>query len=206
MTLELVALDCPTCGSSVEAEGGDVVYYCISCRNGYFFDRQDRALRPVDVAFVALSHVSAERYLPFWHLPATIEIHQRDAQAGSFRGLIKSFASLFTDDSGPSRAAGSFVVPAFDASLAAVTELVRRYTLAFPSLGEKLGERLVGGCYGVEDARKLAHFALIATEVERPDLLKKLDYSIEFGAARLLGVPFVEQGGGWRDALNEIRI
>ena len=203
MSVELVALDCPTCGSSVDAEGGDVVFYCVSCRNGYRFDDQQGALEPVEVAFVVVPHRAAGRYRPFWHLPAELEIRDRRA-AGSLRGLITSFVSVFSGDDEPSRGRGDFVIPAFDAPLGAVTELVRRYTQAFPSLGEKLGERLVGGCYGIENARKLAHFALIATEVEKPDLLKNLDYSLEFGAARLLGVPFVEQDGGWRDALFEI--
>ena len=127
-------------------------------------------------------------------------------QAGVF-GVMNAFTALFSGgEEQPARRRGAFVVPAFQTPLAAVTELVRRYTLAFPSLGEKLGERLVGGRYWVEDARKLAHFALIATEVEKPDVLKNLDYEIEFGPARLLGVPFVRIDSGWRDALYEIRI
>lgn len=206
MSFELLPLDCPSCGSSVRAAGGDVVYYCVSCRNGYRFDDERRGLEPVEVAFVVAPQVAAERYLPFWHLPARIEIHRRKGTGGGFGGLIKTFAAVFSGPPGPASAEGAFVVPAFQAPLAAVTELARRYTTAVPSLGEKLGERLVGGRYGVEDARKLAHFALIATEVDKPDTLKELDYRLEFGPGRLLGVPFERAGDGWRDALHGIEI
>ena len=201
MSFELLPLDCPSCGSSVRARGGDVVYYCISCRNGYQLDAEGRGLAPVEVAFVAAANVAVERYLPFWHLPATIEIRQRVGSGGGFGGLINAFASAFSGPQTPARAEAAFVIPAFRAQLGSVTELAKRYTLAYPSLGEKLGERLVGGRYGADDARKLAHYALIASEVEKRDVLRQLEYGLEFGTERLLGVPFVRDGDGWRDAL-----
>lgn len=206
MSFELLPLDCPTCGSSVRAAGGDVVYYCVSCRNGYQLEAAGRGLEPVEVAFVAAPRVAAERYLPFWHLPATIEIRRRQGSGGGFGGLINAFTGAFRAPRQPTGADGAFVIPAFQAPLDAVVELTRRYTLAAPTLGEKLGERLLGGRYGPADARKLAHFALIATEVEKPDILRQLDYAIEFGPARLLGVPFVRSGEGWRDALFEVEV
>ena len=78
--------------------------------------------------------------------------------------------------------------------------------ITLPELGEKIGERLVGGCYGVRDAEKLAHFAVIASEVEKPDVLKQLDYEIRFGTARLLGVPFQLEDETWRDAIYGIKV
>ncbi len=197
---ELVPLDCPSCGAAVAAEGEDVVYYCTACRNGYRFDLAEKTLTPVEVSFVAQSNVAAELYRPFWLLPATVAIHQRDASGGGFSGLMGFFFGGGRGD-GPSSASGTFAVPAFHAPLPAVTTLVRRYTEKLPELGEKLGERLLGGRYGVLDARKLAHYALIAGEVEKPDTLKQLRYEISFGEPRLLGVPFVRRGAGLADAI-----
>lgn len=196
---ELVPLDCPSCGAAVHAEGEDVVYYCTACRNGYRFDHDDKALEPLEVSFVTLPSVSVELYRPFWLLPATIEIQERAASGDAFRGLINFFTG-----GGDERAAsgsGTFAVPAFQAPLPAVAALVRRYTEKLPELGEKLGERLVGGRYGVLDAKKLAHYALIAGEVEKPDLLKRLRYEIRFGEPRLLGAPFVRRDGKLVDAI-----
>jgi hypothetical protein len=196
---ELVPLDCPSCGAAVKAAGEDVVYYCTACRNGYRFDSEARTLAPVEVAFVALPSVTAEIYRPFWLLPAVIEIQQRSATGGGFRGLMSFF--LGGDDDQPSGGEGIFAVPAFHASLPAVTKLTRSYTEKLPELGERLGERLLGGRYGPLDGRKLAHYALIATEVEKPDTLKQLRYTIRFGAPRLLGVPFVRRNGALVDAV-----
>ena len=201
--LHLVPLDCPTCGESVEAEGADVVYYCTACRNGYRFSEGEQALVPTEVSFVSTPNLAAELYLPFWLLPARVEIRERKAGGGGgFQGLL----GLFVGDrgSGPHRSGdrdGTFAVPAFHTTLDSANRLTRRYTERLPDLGQLLGEDLLGGCYGVEDARKLAHYAVIASEVERPDLLKRLRYEIDFGPARLLGVPFVKKGDGLVDAV-----
>ena len=98
------------------------------------------------------------------------------------------------------------MVPAFQADLDATVDLARRYTRDFPRLDKLLGERLTGGCFDVEDAKKLAHFAVIAGEVDKAGVLRSLDYAIEFGDARLLGVPFARDGDTWKDALYGIRI
>ncbi len=197
----LVPLDCPTCGAAVAADGEDVVYYCTACRNGYRFDHERQGLEPVEVTFVSAPQVAAELYRPFWLLPAQVTIHRRDAAGGGFSGLLNFFLGGGGGGGGAASGEGTFAVPAFRAPLAAVTALTRRYTERLPQLGEKLGERLTGGCYGAADARKLAHYALIASEVEKPDTLKDLRYEIVFGQARLLGVPFKRAGQGFADSL-----
>lgn len=188
----LAPLQCPSCGASVAADGEDVVYYCTACRNGYRFDDATSALNAVEVAFVSVPDRSVDLYLPFWLLPARVEIRERVAAGGSVSGLL----SFFTGGGGggsprASAGDGTFVVPAFAAPLGKVAGLTQAYTRKLPELGERLGERLTGGCYGPADAEKLAHYSLIATEVAKSDTLQKLDYSIEFGEPRLLGVPFV---------------
>ena len=205
MTAEfsLVPLDCPSCGAGIRADGQDVVYYCTACRNGYRFEQESRTLVPVEVAFVAMADKNVDFYLPFWLLPATVTITERTATGGSFSGLMRFFMGDGEDDSGGE---GTFAIPAFHAPLQAVTELARRYTEVLPTLGEKLGERLVGGCYGVVDAQKLAHFCLVASEVHKSDTLKQLRYEIEFGPERLLGIPFVRHGKRAKDAIFEIAL
>ncbi len=200
-TYELVPLDCPTCGAAVAAEGEDVVYYCTACRNGYSFDEERKQLESVEVAFALAPNVAVESYLPFWLLPAKVTIQDRKASGGGFSGLM----SLFLGDGGEKGLGpgeGTFVVPAFHCSLASLTALTRAYTAHSLNLGERLGERLVGGRYAPGDARKLAHYALIASEVGKPDTLQRLEYGIEFGEARLLGVPFSrDEKGRLRDSL-----
>ena len=202
---ELVALDCPSCGAPIAAEGEDVVYYCTACRNGYRFDPEGRRLVAVEVAFVSLPHTSVDLYKPFWLVSARVSIEERLAAGGVFSGLMGFFLGDRSDSLAPV-GEGVFAIPAFPGPLDAVTELTRRYTEALPELGERLGERLLGGCYDEADAHKLAHFALIASEVGKPDTLQDLDYDIEFGEMRLLGVPFVRKGEILADAIFDIRI
>jgi hypothetical protein len=200
----LVPLDCPSCGAPVRAQGADVVFYCTACRNGYRYDAETEGLEPVEVAFVAAPQVAAERYLPFWLLPAKVKIRERQAAGAGLSGLM----SLFLGGEEEPRSAGDgvFAVPAFHLALEPLTRLVRQYTQGFAELEERLGERLLGGCYGPEDARKLAHYAVIASEVGRPDLLKSLRYKIRFGEPRLLGVPFVTREGTLQDGLFGIEV
>lgn len=200
----LVPLDCPTCGAGIRAEGEDVVYYCTACRNGYLLEETDWTLRSIETSFVVAAHLQAGEYKPFWLLPAKVEILDREARGGGFTGILHAFLGEGRDREGSGE--GVFAVPAFRAALEPVTRLVRSYTEALPGLKERLGERLLGGCYGRQDAEKLAHYALIATEVEKPDKLLTLKYEIEFGEPRLLGVPFYKKAGTTMDAFFNIEV
>lgn len=199
----LVPLDCPTCGAALAAAGEDVVFYCTACRNGYRYELEAPHLAPLEVQFVAASNLVVEKYLPFWVLEAQVETPGQ--RGGRRTSLIRA---LFGGGGGGDEQTetGTFVVPAFQADLDATVELARRYTRDFPRLDQLLGEQLTGGCFDVEDAKKMAHFAVIAGEVDKRGILRSFDYSIEFGEARLLGVPFVRHGDSWKDALYGIRI
>jgi hypothetical protein len=180
-------LDCPSCGAGLAAEGEDVAFYCTACRNGYLFERQSGELRPLEVSFVALAGKQASRYLPFWVLPAKVAIRDRSGRGPAASQLLP----------GEGRA---FAVPAFATTLARATALVARYSRELPRLGERLGERLTGGSLRVEDARTLARFALVEAEVKAPDTLTALEFEVEFGEPRLLGVPFVGLANQQADA------
>jgi hypothetical protein len=206
---QLVPLDCPSCGAGIAAEGGDVLYYCTACRNGYRLDeslafdarsrRAGSVLVRVEVAFVAAPAAAVARHLPFWALPARLTVHE---SRGGRRG-----PSLFGGEAEPGVAVeGEIVVPAFDVPLATLLDLTRSLSAPAPRRRELLGERLTGGCYGPEDARKLAHWAVIATEISRSGTLEELRYDLDLGEPRLLGVPFVERQGRLADALHGVQL
>ena len=194
----LVPLECKSCGASIEAEGMDVVFYCSACRSGYRYDRVRSTLTPVEVSFVSKPDLVVDEYRPFWLLPAKIKIHHRLAQGKGLGGMLRQ--ALSGDDAAGGSGSGTFAIPAFQVDLARAIEISRWYTLGLPELSETLGEPLVGGCFDVDDAKKLAHFGIIATEVDKPDMLKDLKYEVEFGTPRLLGVPFVRDTGVLKDA------
>lgn len=200
----LVPLDCPSCGAQLAAEGQDVVFYCQACRNGYRVRAAEGNLEEVAVSFIAVPERARATYRPFWMLPARVTIHARQAAGGGLSGLLRFF--IGGQESYPAHGEGTFAVPAFEAPLAAVTTLTRKYTESLPALGQRLGERLTGGCYGVSDAQKLARWALIMAEVGKPDTLRSLEYEIEFGSPKLLGVPFQKRGDKFVDSIFEITL
>ncbi len=197
----LVPLSCPACGAPLAAEPDDVVYYCTACRNAHLLERATGTLRPIAVTFLAAPAQAAARRLPFWLLPARVTLLERSTDGG---GLMRLFGGGNTGAGGAGGAGEtvetSFAIPAFQAPLAVAVDLARRYTAQLPATGELIGEHLTGGVMRVEDAEKWAHFTLISAEAGKPDLLTQLRYRIDFGDARLLGVPFVGAAGALRDA------
>ena len=213
----LVSLDCAQCGAPLAAEGDDVVYYCTACRSGFQLDPTAEKLVPVEVSFVAAhqgaagrmaaGQVVAEQYLPFWLLPAQVRIDSRNGRSPA-EGTRSPIARFFFGDrqeTGYPAGEGTFAIPAFQTPLQHATALAARYTAAFPALGQLLGERLTGGIHTPDDAQTLAHFTLIAAEAEKPDTLRDLEYQIEFGKPRLLGVPFRHRGKERVDSIFGLR-
>ena len=195
----LVPLDCPSCGAPLAAEADDVVFYCTACRSGFRHQPDaPRSLAPVEVGFVLAPTVPATGWVPFWLLPARLEIVRRDATAGLITGLWNLLAG---DGERGTVDEPAFLVPAFHTPIEGLVRLVLRYTEARPQLGERLGERLTGGALEPEDAGTLAHYALITAEAEKSDTLRDLDYRLELGTPRLLGVPWVDRRGARHDAL-----
>lgn len=192
----LVPLDCPACGAPLAAEADDVVFYCTACRSGFRHEPEaPRALAPVEVAFVSAPTVPAAGWLPFWVLPARLEILRRDASGAFLAGIW----SLLTGEGGEETPADpAFVVPAFALPIESVVRLTVRYTTERLGLGERLGERLTGGVLDPADAAQLARYALITVEAEKSDMLRDLDFRLDFGVPRLLGVPWVLRGNGER--------
>lgn len=180
-------LDCPSCGAGLAAGGEDVVFYCTACRNGFVFERASGALRPVEVSFLALTAKQASSYLPFWALPANVTIRDRSGRGPATPRLLGA-------------ASGTIAVPAYETSLERAAALVARYSRELPRFGERLGERLTGGSLRLEDARTLARFAVVDAELKASDVLTSLDFSVDFGEPRLIGVPFVGGEGQTADA------
>lgn len=201
---ELAVLDCPGCGAPLAGDDEDLVFYCTACRSGFRVPEGDpprpggERLVPVEVSFLASPAKAGDLHLPFWILPAKVEILQRSGSGDLFRGLMSFFLSG-REESGSAPGEGAFAVPAFRCSLQRAVGLGMRYTFEPPDRGELPRERLTGGCTTVEDARKLAEYLLIASEARKPDTLKELRYRLEFGPPRLLGVPFVRGDDGLRD-------
>lgn len=194
----LVPLDCPSCGAPMAGEAEDLVFYCTACRSGHRWEPATASLAPVEVAFVPSPTVPAAGHLPFWLVPARVEMRRT---AGGLGKLLELFGG-----GGPEGPAdGAFVIPAYRLPLGRLVDLALAFTRELPArldpASELLAERLTGGTLPAGDAVKLAHYVLVAAEARRKDTLRDLDYTLDAGTPRLLGVPWVPRGEGRADAL-----
>jgi len=153
---------------------------------------------PLQVDFVSVSDLEGVVFKPFWSIPAEVHIEGRVANPAGFLGILGSL--LERGGSGVGVARTVFAVPAFKLDIRRAIELSRRYTAEPPEVGERFGKRLVGGCFDIDDAHKIVRYAVIATEVEKRDVVTDLKYHIDFGDPRLLAVPFVSEAGVLKDA------
>jgi predicted RNA-binding Zn-ribbon protein involved in translation (DUF1610 family) len=160
-------------------------------------------LVPVPVTFLAAPTHPVAGHVPFWWLPARLEILRRAASGAVLRGLVDFLA-------GREEQVGAletgFAIPAHELPLAQTVALAMRYTMEPPARGELLGERLTGAVFGAEDAEKLAHYVLIASNVQQSDTLQDFEYDLRFGQPQLLGVPWVTQGNNRVDAFFRLPI
>jgi hypothetical protein len=209
---ELVPLSCPQCGAGLAAEAEDVVFYCTACRSGFrFAPGAPRNLERVEAGFVAAPAAEVAGWVPFWLLPARVTVHERSASGGL--GRLTGLVSFFLGDrqsTGSDPGEGTFAIPAHHLPLDRTAALAMRFTEELgrsPRFADPLpAERLTGGVYGVDDAQKLAHYTLIASEAEKPDTLKDFRYTIDFGPPRLLGVPWVRVGERRVDAVFGLEV
>ena len=194
----LVPLDCPSCGAPMAGEEEDLVFYCAACRSGHRWEPASASLVAVEVTFVPSPTVPAAGHLPFWLVPARVELRRSAAGLGRLLDLFRG-----GEADGPID--GAFAIPAYRLPLAQVVELALAYTRELPGrldpASELLAERLTGGTLPAADAVKLAHYVLVAAETRRPDTLRDLDYTLDPGTPRLLGVPWVRRGDSRADAL-----
>ena len=88
--LRLVALKCEKCGSLLDADQNDVVYYCNNCDTGYELINEKDELVPAEVDFALPANVMDAEiiYYPFWVFDADVEISSRDASGTGILGDI----------------------------------------------------------------------------------------------------------------------
>jgi hypothetical protein len=197
-SLKIVPLTCGTCGNPMEADTGDVVFYCTDCGSG--FQLVGDRIEPLEVVFLEAKKGSVSEYLPFWILDVTVQLRHRDARGGA----ISFISDLF--GKGKSSGRRPFYIPAFDVPLPKLKELAIAFTRAQPPFTDKVSGKLPGGKYTRHDAEMMARYVFLSLEAQKPDTLQSLSYSLVVHQAGLLGVPFSRRGDGRFDAVLGIEI
>ena len=163
MTLRLIALDCPRCGSAMTGDGSDVIFFCSHCGSAALLGTE--ALEPVESsALLPAAGRHARVWKPAWRIEADVTVSERRRAGGR--------------ETPGWRGERSFVVPAFALPLPSLVQLSRALSEAAGTVGEVPREPIRGGVLGLEDAVTLCRHLVVGDEVRRPDKLASVEVEI----------------------------
>lgn len=193
--LRLVALKCEKCGSLLDADQNDVVYYCNNCDTGYELINEMDELAPAEVDFALPANVlDAEViYYPFWVFDTDIKISSRDAS-----GTSSVSGELFKkkqNDGDVTNSVKKFYVPAFDTSLENIKQLGLGFTRQQPDYETVKKDKIRGCIYSSKDAEKIAEFIFLSLEAEKPDMIRSISYDLGLSSPKIVGMPFYRTDG-----------
>jgi len=191
MTLKLVSLDCPSCGSALRGEGLDTIFFCQHCGDAATLG--ENGLEMVESsALVPAPGRSARHWKPAWLIEADVSVTERRRAEGRATDGWK--------------ARKTYVIPAFVTPLADLTRLARALSEAAGATAEVPRDPIRGGTLAVEDALTLIRHIVIGDEVRMSDMLASLQVDIEVVASRLVAIPFEESPGGLRCAITGVTV
>ncbi len=191
MTLRLVSLDCPSCGSALHGEGLDTIFFCDHC--GDAATLEDDGLQMVEsTALLPSPGRHASEWRPAWLVVAEVTISDRVGAKGR---RSKGWQARRT-----------FVIPAFATPLEDLTRIARALSEAVGETGEVPREPIRGGTLALDDAVTMIRHILIGDEVRKSDMLASLQVDIEVVESRLVAIPFEPTNVGLRCAITGVTV
>lgn len=191
MSLHLVSLDCPSCGSALRGEGLDTIFFCTHCGDAAVLD--GGGLRMVQSsALLPAAGRRAEVWRPAWLVETEVTVRDR-LRAGGRR-------------SEGWQAGRSFVVPAFDMPLLDLSRLARALSAVAADAGEVPREPVHGGTLAYEDALTVIRHLVIGDEVRASDMLASVSVELAVVTSRLVAIPFQRAEAGLRCAITGVTV
>ena len=181
MTLRLIALDCPACGSAMQGEGRDVIFFCSHCGSGALLEADGLDVIEASALLPAAGR-HARIWRPAWRIDTEVTVADRRRAGGR--------------ETEGWQGERVFVVPAFELPLTDLVLLARALSEVAATAGEVPREPIRGGVLSVADALTVARHLVIGDEIRKPDMLESVDVDIRERSHRLLATPFEEGGDG----------
>ena len=191
MTLRLVSLDCPSCGSALRGEGLDTIFFCDHCGDAATLG-EDGLEMVESAALVPAAGRSARTWRPAWLIEAEVTVSERIRHRSR------------RSDGWQERRA--FVIPAFEIPLGDLTRIARALSEVIGETREVPREPIHGGTLSVDDAVTLIRHLVIGDEVRKSDMLASVMVDIEVIGSRLVALPFEPTSVGLRCSITGVTV
>ncbi len=191
MTLRLVSLDCPSCGSALRGEGLDTIFFCDHCGDAATLG-EDGLEMVKSAALVPAAGRSAGIWRPAWLIEAEVTVSERIRHKGR--------------RSDGWREQRTFVIPAFEMPLGDLTRIARGLSEVIEETAEVPREPIHGGTLAIDDAVILIRHLVIGDEVRKSDMLASVMVDIEVGTSRLVAIPFEPTDNGLRCSITGVTV
>lgn len=191
MTLRLVSLDCPSCGSALRGEGLDTIFFCDHCGDAATLG-EDGLEMVESAALVPSAGRSAGIWRPAWLIEARVSVSERTRHKGR---RSEGWQEQQT-----------FVIPAFEMPLGDLTRIARGFSEVIAETREVPREPIRGGTLAIDDAVILIRHLVIGDEVRKSDMLASVMVDIEVLASRLVAIPFESTDGGLRCSITGVTV
>jgi len=190
-SIRLIQLKCPQCNLTPWTFGPDIIYYCADCNKGY--ELKGEKLREVPVEFrknPGKVH-GAKGNLPFWVFEARLNLMLRETTS-AMSSMLSEFTNMLISKSGSfsRKSDTTFYVPAFELPIDELASLGRRLTVNQPVLEDHPPEEFEKVIMHSDDAVKVADYIFLSTEIEKPDTVVRLKYTLDLKAPKLYIINF----------------
>ena len=179
--IRLVSLRCAKCTQPLEGDLQSLFWYCPACGSGFEIVRHQE-LAPTPVYFARKVKANAA-FRPFWAFDATLQLGKREGKGGFFsspKGLIHLFEQ---------RPALRFYIAAFQKDLDSKEPLALQLTHEQPELEYLHPQKTLPPVdLSQEDARKIADYLLITSEIGQKDTLRTLQYQLTLQNPMLIAI------------------
>lgn len=191
MTLHLISLDCPSCGSALHGEGMDTIFFCDHC--GDAATLSEEGLQMVESsALLPAAGRSAGQWRPAWLIEADVKVSERVRAKG--RG----------SDGWQERK--TYIIPALAIPLDDLTRLARALSEVAGARGEVPRSPIHGGTLSLDDAVILIRHLVIGDEVRKSDMLASVVVGIDVVESRLVAIPFEKTTAGLRCSITGLTV
>lgn len=191
MTLRLISLDCPSCGSAMRGEGLDTIFFCSHCGDAAVLD--DEELHTVEsTALLPTPGRHARVWRPAWRVEVQARVHKRVRADGR--------------ETPGWQGSKVFFIPAFEMDLDDLTRLSRALADVPEPTAEVPREPIHGGTLAFDDAMTLIRHLLIGDEVRRSDMLASVMLDVEEISRGLVALPFEQDEQRLRCAVTGVKI